>query len=100
MLLSVTRPRDGRPGVRFPAEEKYFFLKSVKIWQSYSLSKGAGGGTVSPGVKGQGHDADHAPASSSEFRNQWSYTSSPPPPYMPSRRTKAHLCQSTCDTKS
>ena len=79
MLLSITRPRDGRPGVRSPAEEIYFFfLKSVKIWQSYSLGKGGGRRTVSSVVKGQGHDADHAPPSSTEFKNEWSYTSSPP----------------------
>lgn len=36
-----------------------------------------GGGAVSAGVKEPGPEADHALPSSSEFKNEWSYISSP-----------------------
>jgi hypothetical protein len=34
-------------------------------------------GTLSLGVKRQGHEADHSPPSSAEVKNAWSYTSTP-----------------------
>jgi len=35
-------------------------------------------GTLSPGVKRPGLEADHLPPSSAEVKNRWSYTSTPP----------------------
>jgi hypothetical protein len=35
-------------------------------------------GALSLGVKRQGREADHPPPSSAEFKNAWSYTSTPP----------------------
>jgi len=32
-------------------------------------------GAVTPGVKWQGHEADHSPPSSAKAKNAWSYTS-------------------------
>jgi hypothetical protein len=37
-------------------------------------------GALSPGIKQQGHEADHSPPSSAEVKNEWSYT--PTPPYV------------------
>jgi hypothetical protein len=36
------------------------------------------GGTVTPGVKWPGREADHSPPSSVEVKNAWRYTSTPP----------------------
>jgi hypothetical protein len=33
---------------------------------------------LSPGVKRPGREADHSPPSSAEFKNAWSYNSTPP----------------------
>lgn len=33
-------------------------------------------------IKRPGHDADHSPPSSSELKNEWSYTSTPPPGHL------------------
>jgi len=35
-------------------------------------------GALSLGVKRPGREADHSPSSSSEVKNAWSYTSTPP----------------------
>jgi len=35
-------------------------------------------GALSLGVKQLGHDADHSPPSSTEVKNAWCYTSTPP----------------------
>jgi hypothetical protein len=35
-------------------------------------------GDLSPGVKRPGREADHIPLSSTEVKNTWSYTSTPP----------------------
>jgi hypothetical protein len=35
-------------------------------------------GTLSPWVKGLGHEADHSPPASAGFKKMWSYTSTPP----------------------
>jgi hypothetical protein len=37
-------------------------------------------GDLSLGVKRPGREADHSPASSTEVKNAWSYTSTPPIP--------------------
>jgi hypothetical protein len=34
-------------------------------------------GALSVGVKRQGREVDHSPASSAEVKNEWSYTSTP-----------------------
>jgi hypothetical protein len=39
-------------------------------------------GSVSQGVKQQGHAADHSPPSSTKINNMWSYTSTPPYVFM------------------
>jgi hypothetical protein len=36
-----------------------------------------GGKAAFAGVMRQGREADHSPASSAEFKNAWSYTSTP-----------------------
>jgi hypothetical protein len=36
------------------------------------------GGFISPRVKRQGREADHSPPASSEVKNTWNYTSTPP----------------------
>jgi hypothetical protein len=35
-------------------------------------------GALSPGIKRQGHDADHSPPTSAEVKKMWIYTSTPP----------------------
>jgi hypothetical protein len=37
-------------------------------------------GALSLGVKRQGREVDHSPPSSTEVKNEWSYTSTPPTP--------------------
>jgi len=34
-------------------------------------------GALTPGVKRLGHEADHSPPSSAEFKNAWKYNSTP-----------------------
>jgi hypothetical protein len=35
-------------------------------------------GALSPGIKWPGCEADYSPPSSEEFKNEWSYSSTPP----------------------
>jgi hypothetical protein len=35
-------------------------------------------GALSPGIKGQGHEADHSPPISAEVKKMWVYTFTPP----------------------
>jgi hypothetical protein len=39
-------------------------------------------GTLSPGVKGEGREADHLPETSAEVKKMWIYTSTPPYAFM------------------
>jgi hypothetical protein len=39
-------------------------------------------GVLSPGVKRQGHEADHSPAASAQVKKMWLYTSTPPYTFM------------------
>jgi hypothetical protein len=41
-----------------------------------------GGGALSPGVKLQGHEADHSAPASAEVKKMWDYTSTPPYAFM------------------
>jgi len=40
-----------------------------------------GTGVLSLEVKGPRREVDHSPPSNAEVKNEWSYTSTPPPPY-------------------
>jgi len=40
-----------------------------------------------PGTKRLGHDAEHSPLSSDQVKNEWSYNSIPPYPFMASAGT-------------
>jgi hypothetical protein len=39
-------------------------------------------GTLSPGIKRPGREADHLPPASAEIKNMWIYTSTPPYAFM------------------
>jgi hypothetical protein len=41
-----------------------------------------GAGTLSPGVKRQGREADHSAPASGEVKKMWVYTSTPPYAFM------------------
>jgi hypothetical protein len=45
---------------------------------SYTMSTGSS----FPGVKRQGHEADHSPPTSAEVKKMWIYTSTPPYAFM------------------
>jgi hypothetical protein len=49
-----------------------------RLWGLPSLLSNGYQGALSPGVKGQGREADHSPPSSAEVKNMWIYTSIPP----------------------
>jgi hypothetical protein len=44
----------------------------------YTTSYKMGTGGSFPGVKRQGHEADHSPLTSAEVKKMWIYTSTPP----------------------
>ena len=74
----LTRLRAGRFGVRIPAGVTDFYL--LQIVQTAcgahpaSISMGT---TVLLGVKQPERDVDHAPPSSTEVKNEWSFMSAP-----------------------
>jgi hypothetical protein len=39
-------------------------------------------GSLFPGVKGKGREADHSPTVSAEVKKKWIYTSTPPYTFM------------------
>jgi hypothetical protein len=45
---------------------------------AHSASYSMGTGSITPGVNRPELKADHSPPSSSEVKNKWSYTSTPP----------------------
>jgi hypothetical protein len=69
--------RDGQEiGVRLYVDVRDLsLLYSV---QTSSTSYPNGTGALSPGVKRQGSESDHSPATSVEVKNRWNYTTSPP----------------------
>ena len=77
----ATKLRSGRPG-SIPGNGKTFFFSSVcpdRLWGALSHlftgHKGPPHPTVE--IKRPGREGDHSPPSSAEFRNEWSYTSTP-----------------------
>jgi hypothetical protein len=75
----MTRLRTGRSGDRIPRERRIFlFSKTAQTAPgahpaSYSIGTG-----VLPGLKLLERDTDHSPPSSSQVKNEWSCTSTPP----------------------
>ena len=80
VVITVTRLRAGRSGVRTPAEGRDFsFLQNVQtnsggprrpLFNEYRGS--------SPVLKRQRHEVYRSPLSSAEIKKEWRYTSTPP----------------------
>jgi hypothetical protein len=69
-------------GVRLPVGARIFSSpRPNKLWSPHNLSNGYRG-VLSPGVKWQGHEADHSPSASAEVKKMWIYTSTPPYAFM------------------
>jgi hypothetical protein len=75
---------DGRRvGVRVPVEVRFLFSLHV-VQTGYGAQPPIQWvpGTLSPGVKRPGREADHLPPTSAEVKNTWMYTSTPPYVFM------------------
>ena len=74
------RLRSDRPRNRcsIPGNGKIFFFSPVcpdRLWASCSLDTGGGGRL--PGIKQPGCEGYRSPLTSAEFKNEWSYTTTP-----------------------
>jgi hypothetical protein len=75
---------DGGAGVQVPVR-----VKNVLFSSSFRPALGPSQpskqwvpGTLSPGVKWQGREADHSPPTSAKVKKTWIYTSAPPYVFM------------------
>jgi hypothetical protein len=70
--------------VRFPAGAGNFCLhhRVQNGSGAHPASYAMGTGALSLGVKRPGREVDHSPPSDAEFKNAWSYTSTPPNVFM------------------
>jgi hypothetical protein len=76
----VTRLQGGRPGFDF-RQGLGFFIPTPLYRPALGLTQSplqSVMGALSQGVKRPGRDAYHSLPSSAEFKNAWSYTSTPP----------------------
>jgi len=77
----VTRLRAGRPGFYSWQEQERdtFFITASRLPLRPTRPPIQGvTGSISPGVKGPGREADHSPPSCAEVSNRRSYISTPP----------------------
>jgi hypothetical protein len=70
-------------GVQFRYGQEFALLHVVQTGcGAHPTSYPMGTGTLSPGVKRQGREADYSPPVSAEVKKMWIYTSTPPYPFM------------------
>ena len=77
-LLFVTRPRNGRSGVRIPrGRDIFLFSNTVQTAPGVHPASYSIGTAVLPGLKLLERDADHSPPSSAQVKNEWSCNLTP-----------------------
>jgi hypothetical protein len=81
VLLGVGRPR-GRSSSPSRIKNFLFSLSSRPAMGPTQSPIRWVPGILSPGIKRQGHEADHSPPTSAEVNKMWIYTSTPPYAFM------------------